>query len=216
MCATPSKSSLTLRVFWSVPPLCSCLLFCFFNTHKMTPVQSVDLYTVKKEELDFNSPFQVRVERDDFCHALVAYFTIEFSKSHTRLFFSTSPRSQYTHWKQTVFYLEEPYPCKAGDVIEGNIRVKVCSLSLFVNVCFVRACFCSLSVVACSVLLCIVMILKMCCSPCVFLAQFQEPSRHRHSGGHHSEQCHTRQTHPNQGLPVAMSGCSPFVRCVEH
>jgi len=87
-------------------------------------ILDIDIYTVKKEELDFTSGFQVKVTRDDYCHALVAYFNVEFSKSHTKLGFSTGPRSSYTHWKQTVFYLEDPIPCKTGETISGNITVK--------------------------------------------------------------------------------------------
>jgi hypothetical protein len=52
--------------------------------------QDVDIYTVKKEELDFSSKFALKVTRDDYCHAVVAYFTVDFSKSHTKLGFSTS------------------------------------------------------------------------------------------------------------------------------
>jgi len=66
-------------------------------------VLNIDLYTVTKEQLDFTAPFKLTVNRDDYCHALVAYFTVEFSRSHTKLMFSTGPRSEYTHWKQTVF-----------------------------------------------------------------------------------------------------------------
>jgi len=87
-------------------------------------IMSIDLYTVKKEDLDFNSEFSVNIERDDYCHALVAYFIVEFSKSHTNLRFSTGPRSKYTHWKQTVFYLQEELLVNKNDVIKGQINVK--------------------------------------------------------------------------------------------
>jgi len=87
-------------------------------------ILDVDIYKVKKEDLDFSSNFSLKVSRDDYCHALVAYFTVEFSKSHTKLGFSTGPRSQYTHWKQTVFYLEDPIVCKKDENVTGNITVK--------------------------------------------------------------------------------------------
>ena len=41
--------------------------------------------------------------------ALVTFFQIEFSKCHQRVGFSTAPEAPYTHWKQTVFYLEVKY-----------------------------------------------------------------------------------------------------------
>jgi protein arginine N-methyltransferase 1 len=78
---------------------------------------------VKKEELDFKSAFSLKCDRDDYCHAIVAYFNVEFSKTHTKHRFSTGPRSDYTHWKQTVFYLEEPIPCSKDQTISGNINV---------------------------------------------------------------------------------------------
>lgn len=62
-------------------------------------VKEIDLYTVNKADLAFSSPFNLVVRRNDFVQALVTYFTVEFSKCHKRIGFSTSPDSQYTHWK---------------------------------------------------------------------------------------------------------------------
>merc|ERR1719464_1963104 len=70
-------------------------------------VLDVDLYTVKKEDLDFASKVSLPVFRNDYVHALVAFFTVQFSKCHKELGFSTGPNSPYTHWKQTVFYLTD-------------------------------------------------------------------------------------------------------------
>jgi hypothetical protein len=101
------------------------------NSHE---ILDIDIYTVKKEELDFKSTFTLTVNRDDYCHAIVAYFNVEFSKTHTKHRFSTGPRSDYTHWKQTVFYLEEPIPCSINNTVSGNINVAV-RLSLL-TMCF--------------------------------------------------------------------------------
>jgi len=68
---------------------------------------AIDINHVKLEELEFKVPFRLVATRDDFCHAFVAYFDIEFSRCHKKIYFSTAPGSQYTHWKQTVFYLHE-------------------------------------------------------------------------------------------------------------
>jgi len=87
-------------------------------------VLEVDIYTVKKEDLDFESKFELKMNRDDYCHALVAYFNIDFSTSHTKLTFSTGPRAKYTHWKQTVFYLDEEMVVNTGDTLTGKIKVK--------------------------------------------------------------------------------------------
>jgi protein arginine N-methyltransferase 1 len=87
-------------------------------------ILDVDIYTVKKEELDFESKFELKIDRNDFIHALVAYFDVDFKKSHHPLRFSTGPRSKYTHWKQTVFYLDQPIVANAGEVLHGTINVK--------------------------------------------------------------------------------------------
>jgi len=87
-------------------------------------ILSIDLYKVKKEDLDFESKFRLTLARRDYVHALVAYFNVEFSKSHVPIHFSTGPRSPYTHWKQTVFYLQDPVVANRGEILTGNIKVK--------------------------------------------------------------------------------------------
>jgi len=85
---------------------------------------TIDINTVKLEELEFKSPFRLVATRDDFCHAFVAYFDIEFARCHKKIFFSTGPAAQYTHWKQTVFYLKEVLSIKKGEEIRGEFVLK--------------------------------------------------------------------------------------------
>jgi len=80
----------------------------------------LDLYTVKTEDLKFSVDFQMSVKRDDYVQAFVAWFDVEFTKCHKRMGFSTSPFDQYTHWKQTVFYLDDYLTVKKGEVLEGR------------------------------------------------------------------------------------------------
>ncbi|KAM9591723.1 LOW QUALITY PROTEIN: protein arginine N-methyltransferase 1 [Morphnus guianensis] len=87
-------------------------------------IKEVDIYTVKVEELTFTAPFCLQVKRNDYVHALVAYFNIEFTRCHKRTGFSTSPESPYTHWKQTVFYMEDYLTVKTGEEIFGTITMK--------------------------------------------------------------------------------------------
>ena len=49
---------------------------------------------------------------------------VTFSACHTPIWFSTGPMDNYTHWKQTVFYLENPLTLCEGDTIEGTIAAK--------------------------------------------------------------------------------------------
>merc|ERR1712010_322531 len=55
---------------------------------------------------------------------LVTYFNIEFTKCHKRVGFSTAPEARYTHWKQTVFYLDDYLTCKKGDEVTGVFSMK--------------------------------------------------------------------------------------------
>lgn len=85
------------------------------------PVIALDLYTCKKEDLSFSLPFTLDVRRDDFIHAFVAWFDIEFSACHKPIRFSTGPHTKYTHWKQTVFYLQEVLTVEKGEKITGKL-----------------------------------------------------------------------------------------------
>uniref|UniRef100_A0A8C2D7F5 type I protein arginine methyltransferase n=2 Tax=Cyprinus carpio TaxID=7962 RepID=A0A8C2D7F5_CYPCA len=87
-------------------------------------IKEVDIYTVKIEDLSFTSPFCLQVKRNDYIHALVTYFNIEFTRCHKRTGFSTGPESPYTHWKQTVFYLDDYLTVKTGEEIFGTISMK--------------------------------------------------------------------------------------------
>lgn len=66
----------------------SCAVVCL--------LQEVDIYTVKLEDLSFTSPFCLQVKRNDYIHALVTYFNIEFTRCHKRTGFSTSEYSDLT------------------------------------------------------------------------------------------------------------------------
>lgn len=51
--------------------------------------KEVDIYTVKPEDLSFSSAFCLQIQRNDYVHALVTYFNIEFTKCHKKTGFST-------------------------------------------------------------------------------------------------------------------------------
>jgi len=83
---------------------------------------SVDIHKVKLEELAWTAQFSLKASRNDYIHAFVVYFDIEFSKCHKPIRFSTGPEAKYTHWKQTVFYLEDVVIINQGDTISGEIK----------------------------------------------------------------------------------------------
>ena len=88
-----------------------------------THVLTIDLYNVSADQLAFNAPFTLAVRRNDFIHALIAWFDIEFSACHKPIRFSTGPHAKYTHWKQTVFYLSDALTVEEGERVNG----KMCS-----------------------------------------------------------------------------------------
>ena len=89
-----------------------------------TAVVTLDLYTVTAADLAFQSPFTLDVRRNDFIHALIAWFDIDFTACHKPIRFSTGPHTKYTHWKQTVFYLREVLTVEQGEQVRGVLMNK--------------------------------------------------------------------------------------------
>lgn len=87
-------------------------------------VFSVDMSTVKVEDLSFAVPFSISAVRNDYCHALVAFFDVQFSRCHKPVSFITGPNSRPTHWKQTVLYLDAALPLDAGEKITGHLACR--------------------------------------------------------------------------------------------
>lgn len=87
-------------------------------------LKEVDLYTVKKEDLTFSTPYHLLIRRNDYVQALVTFFNIEFTKCHKRTGFSTAPEAPYTHWKQTVFYFDDYLTVKKGEEVFGVFSMK--------------------------------------------------------------------------------------------
>lgn len=85
---------------------------------------TVDCTTVKKEELSFAVPFRLTAIRNDYSHALVAYFDVHFTHGLHPVSFVTGPHVRPTHWKQTVLYLDKPVPMEKGEVIEGILACR--------------------------------------------------------------------------------------------
>ncbi|KAG5438917.1 hypothetical protein PCANB_002247 [Pneumocystis canis] len=80
---------------------------------------ALDLYNVKKENLSFVKKWELKARRKDYIHAIIAWFDIEFEGSHKPVKFSTGPHAKYTHWRQTVFYLNDVI--SEGEIIHGTI-----------------------------------------------------------------------------------------------
>jgi len=91
------------------------------SAHKF---MTIDLNSVTVADLAFSRPFTLRGTRNDFMHAFIAWFDVEFSKCHKPVAFSTGPSSKYTHWKQTVFYTTEVLSVSETEEIKGTLACK--------------------------------------------------------------------------------------------
>ncbi|KAG2450091.1 hypothetical protein HYH02_000195 [Chlamydomonas schloesseri] len=87
-------------------------------------VVSVDISTMKKEDATFAVPYELTMTRNDYVHALVGFFDVAFTRGHKPLSFTTSPRARATHWKQTVFYLEDTLMASKDETITGTLECK--------------------------------------------------------------------------------------------
>ena len=86
---------------------------------------NIDIRTVKVEQLAFKKDFKIVFNRDDTCHAIVVHFDTIFDHGlDTKIKFGTGPDDEYTHWKQTVFYLNDIMRVTCGDTLTGTISSK--------------------------------------------------------------------------------------------
>jgi hypothetical protein len=53
----------------------------------------------------------------------VTWFDCDFSHGAKKITLSTSPYKKQTHWKQTVFYIDQPLDVDPEDIVEGTFRV---------------------------------------------------------------------------------------------
>lgn len=92
----------------------------------------IDLYTVKKEDLDFSSAWELTFVRNDTVHGLVTWFDCYFDKLPNKIQLPTSPYVKSTHWKQVIFYTEQDVFVEKGrifflilgEVMKGSIAVR--------------------------------------------------------------------------------------------
>lgn len=91
---------------------------------KSWKILDLDLYTMKKEDVEFASKYKLRFQRDDKVQALISWFDVEFSNLQRPVTLSTSPYKTSTHWKQVVFYLDQDLVVEQGDELYGSIAVR--------------------------------------------------------------------------------------------
>ncbi|KAJ5078122.1 protein arginine n-methyltransferase 3 [Anaeramoeba ignava] len=82
-------------------------------------LKEIDTQVLKKEDISLKSSFILTTQKNCNLNGLVAFFTTTFSKCHKKVHFSTGPLTQQTHWRQSVFYLEEEINLKRGKTFRG-------------------------------------------------------------------------------------------------
>lgn len=87
-------------------------------------ILDLDLVTCKKEDVNFNSMYELRMKYTERVHGIVAWFDTPFCDLERPVMLSTSPFKKYTHWKQTVFYMEQDIDVREGDVVYGSIACR--------------------------------------------------------------------------------------------
>jgi protein arginine N-methyltransferase 1 len=88
------------------------------------PILHLDILTCTKTDFDFTAPFELVAQRNDYIHAMMVYFDCAFTQVHKPIGFSTAPFARYTHWKQTIMYLQDPLTICHGERLQGEITVK--------------------------------------------------------------------------------------------
>ena len=89
-----------------------------------SPVLDIDLQTCSVKDLDFSNKFSLVANRTDYIHAFVGWFEVYFSHGSQTIKLSTSMELKNTHWKQSVFYIDDEIPIRKGEMIEGSILAK--------------------------------------------------------------------------------------------
>uniref|UniRef100_H3AWQ7 type I protein arginine methyltransferase n=1 Tax=Latimeria chalumnae TaxID=7897 RepID=H3AWQ7_LATCH len=88
-------------------------------------IKTIDCNTTSALDLQFSSDFALKITETTECTAIAGFFDIFFEKNCcSKVTFSTGPCSTKTHWKQTVFLLEQPISVKSGENLQGKITVQ--------------------------------------------------------------------------------------------
>ncbi|XP_049584692.1 protein arginine N-methyltransferase 2 isoform X1 [Syngnathus scovelli] len=133
--------------FWEKPygldftPLQPLALQEFFSkpkfSHLMEPgdrlaspadVLCLDMHTLQVADLEeMQGEFQFQVEKSGVFHGFTAWFSVYFKsleEGGATVELNTGPDSEPTHWKQTLFMLDEPISVHAASRISGTITLR--------------------------------------------------------------------------------------------
>lgn len=91
-------------------------------------IADLNLMTVNLNYSNFKYNFELKCCKGGLLSSIVGYFDNYFDLPEP-VMFGTSPNDSPTHWKQVVFFLEEPKSVNEGDVVKGVIQCKRSSKS---------------------------------------------------------------------------------------
>ncbi|CAJ0955088.1 unnamed protein product [Ranitomeya imitator] len=87
----------------------------------------VNMKTLRVEDLEsMSGDFHFHVDRDGIFHGFTAWFSVQFQNidNQEQVELDTGPFNQLTHWKHTLFMLDEPLHVYSGDRIAGSAVFK--------------------------------------------------------------------------------------------
>ena len=87
-------------------------------------ILDLDLVRMKKEDVNFATSYTLKMNQNSQASAIVAWFDCIFEDLNKKVTLSTSPFKPYTHWKNTIFYLDQPILVKQGEKLQGSVAVR--------------------------------------------------------------------------------------------
>lgn len=95
-----------------------------FTLTKSNEILNLDLMTCDLDYSNFQFDFNLEVVKPGKMNSIVGFFDCFFELPEKNISFSTSPDSTPTHWKQVIFYIDEPVEVKIGEKISGKLTCR--------------------------------------------------------------------------------------------
>lgn len=100
-----------------------CIFVCLQIPSDYFLLNEIDLYTAKPN-FAFSVRYKLTVNRDCRITGFFTYFDAVFFKCHKKVILSTSPNTQLTHWRQTIFPLRDILELQKEDEIVGTFSLE--------------------------------------------------------------------------------------------
>lgn len=87
-------------------------------------IVDLDLVHMNKDDVNFAATYNLNISKNAKVSAVIAWFDCHFEDLKNKVVLSTSPYEYYTHWKNTIFYLDKPQNVEHGDSLKGSVAVR--------------------------------------------------------------------------------------------